>query len=51
MLQCWDFETKNRPTFSLLVSSLSQSLETMADYMDVSGTVIPKSNCVDEKID
>ena len=51
MLQCWEFEAKNRPTFSSLVSSLSRSLEAMADYMDVSSTIIPNSNCVDEKID
>ena len=49
ILQCWEFEAKNRPTFSSLVSSLSQSLEAMADYMDVSETVNPNSNCVDKK--
>jgi hypothetical protein len=42
MLQCWQFDAKNRPTFSHLVRSLSQLLEAMVDYMDVSGTVIPK---------
>ena len=49
MLQCWEFEAKNRPTFSILVSSLSLSLEAMADYMDVSGTIIPNSNFLDKK--
>ena len=35
MLQCWEIEPKDRPCFSDLVSSLSQSLEAMAGYMDV----------------
>ena len=30
-----EFESKNRPTFSNLVNSLSQSLESMAGYMHV----------------
>ena len=49
MLHCWEFEAKNRPTFSILVSSLSQSLEAMTDYMDVGGKVIPNSNFLDKK--
>ena len=51
MLRCWEFEAKNRPTFSILVSSLSQSLEAMADYMDVSGMIITNSNFLDKKIE
>ena len=35
MQQCWDLEPKSRPSFSDLVSTLSQSLEAMAGYMDV----------------
>ena len=49
MLQCWQFEAKNRPTFSHLVSSLSQSLEAMADYMDVGGTIFSNSNFLDKR--
>ena len=35
MLQCWDSQREDRPTFSIIVSSLSQSLEAMACYMDI----------------
>ena len=35
MLGCWELEPKNRPTFSEVVDSLSKSLETMADYVEV----------------
>ena len=35
MLHCWEREPQNRPTFSNFVESLSQSLEAMADYMDI----------------
>jgi hypothetical protein len=35
MQHCWELEPKSRPSFSDLVSSLSQSLEAMASYMDV----------------
>ena len=35
MLHCWELEHTCRPTFSDLVGSLSQSLESMAGYLDV----------------
>ena len=35
MQHCWELDPKSRPSFSDLVSSLSQSLEAMAGYIDV----------------
>ena len=35
MLQCWKLEPDVRPSFSNLIDSLSQSIKTMAGYMDV----------------
>ena len=36
MQHCWELDPESRPSFSDLVSSLSQSLEAMVGYMDVS---------------
>ena len=38
MLQCWEIEADKRPTFSVLVDSLSKDLEVMANYMDLQST-------------
>lgn len=35
MLQCWETDPDHRPTFTALVDVLSQSLEVMANYMDL----------------
>ena len=35
MLQCWELKSKNRPTFSDLVRTLSGSLEAMAGYLNI----------------
>ena len=37
MLQCWEFEPQERPTFAAIVESLCHFLETMVDYMDIGG--------------
>ena len=39
MMSCWEYEPDERPSFSTLVDSLSQYLETMAEYMDVGGSL------------
>ena len=35
MKQCWTFEPEGRPTFSQIVESLTQVLESMAGYLEV----------------
>ena len=35
MSKCWHMDSNERPTFSELVSSMSQILASLADYMDV----------------
>ena len=35
MSKCWHMDSNERPTFSELVTSMSQLLASLADYMDV----------------
>ena len=35
VLQCWELEPVNRPTFANIVGALSDSLQAMAGYLDV----------------
>ena len=46
MLKCWEIAPETRPTFSLLVRSLSKFLENIAGYMDVSN--LKEMKCLDE---
>ena len=36
MFKCWHGDPEERPTFSELVSLMSQTLESLAGYMDMS---------------
>lgn len=36
MLKCWERDPNNRPAFSDLTEQISQVLEPLADYLDVS---------------
>ena len=36
ILNCWEMDPENRPTFKVLVADLSQDLTCMADYLTLS---------------
>ena len=36
MLNCWEMDPDNRPTFKVLVADISQNLTCMADYLTLS---------------
>ena len=40
MQQCWELEAGKRPPFSVLVKTLSNSLEEMADYLHIGAFTI-----------
>ena len=49
MLKCWEHSPETRPTFNLLVRSLSKLLDGMAGYMDI-GNIKGVQN-VDNSVD
>ena len=44
MLQCWKENPEERPSFSELVSNVSQKLEAVAGYMDVVMFGVPQDS-------
>ena len=47
MLQCWELEPDLRPSFSNLVESVSNFLENMVGYMDISAFTKSKASDCD----
>ena len=50
MLQCWEINPDQRPTFTDVVDLLSQSLEVMADYMDLHNSTFSTDEVTNEEI-
>lgn len=48
ILECWQEDPDERPTFSHLVSSISSQLESMAGYLDVNTVFINLHSANDE---
>ena len=49
MLKCWDSDPEDRPSFTMIGSTISKALQTMEGYLDMSaaGTVrVPVINMV-----
>ena len=42
MLKCWDSDREDRPSFAKIGSTISNALQTMEGYLDVSTTVTVK---------
>ena len=48
ILQCWEVDPVNRPRFTSIVDALSDSLQAMAGYLDISAfgeTIAERNKC------
>ena len=50
MLNCWDADPEQRPTFAQLVTTITSALDTLADYLHVTTFVTGEEQDTEETI-
>ena len=50
MLNCWDANPEQRPTFAQLVTTITSALDTLADYLHVTTFVTGEEQDAEETI-